>query len=229
MSLTRQILQDNPVGYWPLDEVSGTTAFDRSGNGRNGTYTGAVTLNARDMVPGSKGPDFIGGYVSLGDMAAWSPHAGAAGVMTLEAFIRGDTFSSASILTKRATSNYEWSFYATGGNILAALMEPAPGGTAVTEASSDKLVIGILHHIAWTYNRATPLTIVYLDGVEVARSTAFTGNSADTGAEARIGGSPVDIGAFDGSIAHAALFPTELSAARIKAHYEAGIRNGVSF
>ncbi|MHC4487232.1 MAG: hypothetical protein ACYS4T_18870 [Planctomycetota bacterium] len=28
------------VGWWRLDEGSGTTAYDSSGNGRHGTFTG---------------------------------------------------------------------------------------------------------------------------------------------------------------------------------------------
>ncbi|HEX2421872.1 MAG TPA: hypothetical protein VHN56_01795, partial [Actinomycetota bacterium] len=36
------------VGLWHLDETSGTTAFDSSGNGNNGAISGPVTLG----VPG---------------------------------------------------------------------------------------------------------------------------------------------------------------------------------
>jgi prepilin-type N-terminal cleavage/methylation domain-containing protein len=37
-----------PVGYWPLDEGSGTIAYDRSGNGNNGTWQGTAAY-----APGS--------------------------------------------------------------------------------------------------------------------------------------------------------------------------------
>jgi hypothetical protein len=39
------------VGLWHLDERSGTTAFDSSGHGHNGSISGPVTLG----VPGKKG------------------------------------------------------------------------------------------------------------------------------------------------------------------------------
>src|SRR5689334_12045038 len=32
------VLADNPVAYWELDEVSGTTAADSAGTPQNGTY-----------------------------------------------------------------------------------------------------------------------------------------------------------------------------------------------
>jgi hypothetical protein len=34
----------SPIAYWPMNEITGSDAFDHPGNGRNGAYTG-VTLN----------------------------------------------------------------------------------------------------------------------------------------------------------------------------------------
>ncbi|MEO7716674.1 MAG: LamG-like jellyroll fold domain-containing protein, partial [Capsulimonas sp.] len=40
--------QDTPAGYWPLDDMSGATAADASGNGRNGTLqAGGWTSDAK--------------------------------------------------------------------------------------------------------------------------------------------------------------------------------------
>ncbi len=38
------VLANNPVGYWQLDETSGTTAVDASGNGLTGTYHGTPSF-----------------------------------------------------------------------------------------------------------------------------------------------------------------------------------------
>lgn len=43
------VLADSPLAVWMMDETSGTTMTDASGNGRHGTYVGGVTL-------GSAGP-----------------------------------------------------------------------------------------------------------------------------------------------------------------------------
>lgn len=40
-SLSTAIIAKSPLGYWKLDETSGTNAADSSGNARNGTYSGA--------------------------------------------------------------------------------------------------------------------------------------------------------------------------------------------
>jgi hypothetical protein len=44
------ILKDHPVAYYRLDETGGTTAYDISGNGHNGTYTSNVTLNQSGAI-----------------------------------------------------------------------------------------------------------------------------------------------------------------------------------
>lgn len=41
------LFEDDLIAYWPLNETSGTTANDVSGNGRHGTYSG-VTLDQVD-------------------------------------------------------------------------------------------------------------------------------------------------------------------------------------
>lgn len=44
MSYYNVVLKDNPIGFWKLDESSGTTAYDSSGCGNNGTYVGFTTF-----------------------------------------------------------------------------------------------------------------------------------------------------------------------------------------
>jgi len=45
MTYSTEVLADSPYAYWKLNEPSGTTATDSSGNGRNLTYIGTYTLN----------------------------------------------------------------------------------------------------------------------------------------------------------------------------------------
>lgn len=55
MSYDTEVLADTPAGYWKLQDTSGTTAVDSSGNGRNGTYNGTVSthyaLNQTGIIP----------------------------------------------------------------------------------------------------------------------------------------------------------------------------------
>lgn len=45
MATVQAILRDSPYVYLPLDDTSGTTATDVSGNARNGTYNNTPTLD----------------------------------------------------------------------------------------------------------------------------------------------------------------------------------------
>lgn len=52
MSYYLNIIKDSPIGFWKLDESSGTTATDSSGCGNNGTYTGSPIRNILPIIPG---------------------------------------------------------------------------------------------------------------------------------------------------------------------------------
>lgn len=54
------ILDTNPLIHLPLDETSGTTATDATGNGHNGTYENGVTLNVAGPAPGIPAVQFDG-------------------------------------------------------------------------------------------------------------------------------------------------------------------------
>ncbi len=54
MSLYSDILADTPKAYWPMQETSGTTLADATGNGHTATLTAPYTLNAHT------GPDCAG-------------------------------------------------------------------------------------------------------------------------------------------------------------------------
>lgn len=50
-ALSAAILADTPTAYWKLDDTSGTSAVDSSGNGYTLTYSGSYTLADTAIVP----------------------------------------------------------------------------------------------------------------------------------------------------------------------------------
>ena len=52
MTYQLKVIKDYPIGFWMLDETSGTTASDSSGCGNNGTYTGSLTTNLLPLITG---------------------------------------------------------------------------------------------------------------------------------------------------------------------------------
>lgn len=54
MSYSSIVLKDNPLGYWPLDEATGTAAYDASGCGNDGTYSWSTHKNTFPLVSGGQ-------------------------------------------------------------------------------------------------------------------------------------------------------------------------------
>ena len=52
MTYQLKVIKDYPIGFWPLDESSGTTASDISGCGNNATYVGSPASNILPLVSG---------------------------------------------------------------------------------------------------------------------------------------------------------------------------------
>ena len=59
MSYQLKIIQDYPIGFWTLDETSGTAAYDISGCSNNGTYTGGITTGLIPLVSGGANGSLI--------------------------------------------------------------------------------------------------------------------------------------------------------------------------
>lgn len=52
MSYQLRVIKDYPIGFWPLDESSGTAASDISGCSNNATYNGSVVTTKNPLIPG---------------------------------------------------------------------------------------------------------------------------------------------------------------------------------
>jgi hypothetical protein len=59
MSYQLKVIKDHPIGLWPLDESSGTSAIDISGCGNTGTYVGGLQSNILPLIPGGVSGNLI--------------------------------------------------------------------------------------------------------------------------------------------------------------------------
>jgi len=59
MSYQLKVINDYPIGFWPLDELSGTVTTDVSGCGNSGTYTGGITTGLIPLVSGGANGSLI--------------------------------------------------------------------------------------------------------------------------------------------------------------------------
>lgn len=232
------------VGYWRLDETGGTTAFDSSPTGDNGTYTGTYTLNTPGAIMSdmnSPAASFSGtnAYVNIPDNDAYS--VGTTNALSIEIWERGtiDALSGdgqTPISKMLGGSNYEWEivrWYKNGtkgsGDVFHARVFPGTGSTVAIATNYSKNPDTILpqeetwHHIVETIDNVNHVVILYEDGLEVARDDNWTGTAKSNGT------GPVRIGAradgsyyFAGQLDEAAIYNRVLTPAEIQSHWDKG-------
>lgn len=219
------VLADSPIGYWKLNDASGTTAVDSSGNGNNGTYAGGFTLL------GANGPGNLSGGVVL---------SGTNGIITVPAnalFNVGTTWSvegwgalSASagstfpcLLAEKYTGGSNPVNFELGLNLNGASPGCYTGGYYT--GSATMAVVGPLaattelYHAVVTYD-GTNLRI-YVNGF-LWNTLAASGHVASNDGLVIGAGNTGAANFWPGLISSIALYNTTLTAARIKAHYMAG-------
>lgn len=220
-----EVLADSPVGYWKLDETSGTTAADSVGSA-NGTYTGGFTLN-QSGIPSTKRPSVLlngtSGYVDLGAPAALNLTS----AWALEAWIYlTSTPSGCGIISEKYTGAgtilYELGFSVstgtTGGpNLQVGFFD----GTAWRVATGGPLALNTWHYTLGTWDGTT--LKLHADDAQVATNTPGVSPSGSmdgvvVGRRHDTSGTPY----FPGRIDEVAIYPTALSAGRALAHYRAG-------
>lgn len=227
MTYASTVLADSPLGWWPADDPTGTTATDDSGNSRNGSYNGSYSLAAAALAPGL-GPsvDFttVNDYINVPNGAwmtvtSWSAEMwfrldtlpGTGGARGTLFSIRENTNANSSIQIQILNNQIDaFFFYNTGGNSREVI------ATAVT------LTAATTYHLVVT---ATPtLLTVYLNGASIGSLSYVTSNLNPPTRPLRIGNDErADRAGIDGKVSNAAFYGTALSGARVSAHYAAGL------
>lgn len=224
-----EVLADSPSAYWKLDETSGSTAADSSGNARDLAKGSAVTVNAAAVRTGATNSyDFPGANTNSNlnhaDDTWLSPHAGASGLMTLEGWFNIDTLAAINTLFSKGTaSQLEYTFGVSTGGALQFNVFTLLGVTvAAATSAGGAIVVGTDYHLAATFDRAGNFAKVYKNGVEVGTTTTAV-DSADGTSAFRVGYRLSGGDRFlNGRASDLAIYPTALSATRLLAHYNAG-------
>lgn len=227
-ALLRQMLADSPLGLWTLDETSGTTARDASGNGKHGTYAGAPALGQKVGQFLCPTFDGVNDTVSIPDAA----QVFAGQPLTWAAWFRTTMQGYSSILAKYNAfqNNAKWNLRLDDNEKLNAYFDSSSG--ALRAISGQVVNDGRWHYGAavWTKTGSTHTADILVDGVLAGTGTSLASLYAESeGAQVvTIGSYDGSIEFFNGNIAYAAVYQSALSSARIRAHYEAGLRMGVA-
>lgn len=217
----------------PLEGESGTTARNYSGANGDGSYGGTYALASRVTVPGRLSADFTNGYanhsaLSLGGLTG----------LTLEAWVVVDAFTGSggqyisSVWGTEAAGPAEYALLrcgqdGTAGTQTAFNFAVGTSGVAANCVTANgAAVAGNRYHLvgAWAPGAGE----LWVNGVLVASESASTGTTNSYSGSWRAAYNPnTPARLLDGGVAWVATYNTKLSAARIRAHYQAGIRTGV--
>lgn len=210
------------VGYWPLDEGSGSTTADTSGNGNDGTLNNSPVWNTSGKFGNALEFDFGDiSYVSVPDDDTLDMTS-----FTLAAWIKIDTAENDAwnwytMFEKGAAGEVNYGFGRFGDNwdSLGCYFDGG-GGQEVTAAFSSTAT---WQHAVCTYDAATNSFKIYIDGVQAASAVttvdpSFPANTSPLW----IGGSTVwSSNAFEGVMDDARVYSRALSAADVAALYAA--------
>jgi hypothetical protein len=217
------LLSFNPLGYWPLNETSGTVAYDNA-NGYNGTYIGGdYTLGQPGVpLPGFGGSSLCvllnqssqSSYVDVpeGPFNLTSPVTIMAWVQMLGA---NNPFED---ILGHGDSSYRITMNGSG--------DPGFSDNGTSDATgSTSIRDGNWHMVVGVYtggSGATANGFLYIDGVQVAfnETTSQPGNGNDLwlgGAPDYANGRLIE----DANLSHCAVIPQGLTAAQVQQLYYA--------
>lgn len=210
------VAADSPVLYWRLGEADGSTAADRSGSGRGGTYQN-VTLAEDGILPGDSAAGFDsasfirqrGSSVALADSSFtiefWARHTGHGEQHHL--FSQGSPRTDSGLqLGFREDDRFFCGFYNDDLN--------------TTSAYPDEE----WHHWACTHDAGTLARTIYRDGKVVAPGTKPAAASYRGGGPITLGKGGLGPSGFVGTIDELAVYASVLPRERLQAHFAAGSR-----
>jgi hypothetical protein len=196
------------VAAYGFNTTTGTTATDATGNGLNGTITGA-THTTSGKFGAALSFNGTNNVVTVADNAKLDLTKG----MTLEAWVRPSTLSgSRPVIIKERSDGPAYGMYANTSTNNPAAYAAASGSQNIR--GTAQLPLNAWHHLATTYDGAT--LRLYVDGVQVA-SRAIAGSISVSSGALRIGANSVWGHWFAGLIDEVRIYNRALSATELKA------------
>ena len=206
-----EVLADNPVAYWRLDEPSGSlVAKDTTKGVRTGTVSGAVTWRAPGALADGNTAVAFGsgsGCIDVGHMGGLSV------AFTVEMWVSWSMADRDLIRQAGPPLTQGWDLRLSAGPSPQLIWESGQSSTISFYAPPPKV---FSHVVAATTGQTAS---VYLNGV-LAGQGPFKGTSTTQNHSLTLGCDPR--GSFEGSLDEVAIYVHALPEARVQAHYRAG-------
>ena len=221
------VMADSPYLFWRLDETSGTVVSDETTANRPGTLrgTGYAWGQAGALASETRESSLS---TTTASITANSSVAGST-AFSVEAWVKTASTTGGRILgfgdkgAATASTTVDRQLY-TGPN---GKVYFGVGSGKVSVASLAPIANGAWHHVVGTYVSGTNGMKLYVDGALQNSGTATAQTLTGfwrAGYETMTGwtGNPSD-SYYEGNLEELAVYTTTLSAARVKAHYDAGV------
>jgi hypothetical protein len=226
--VTNGLVLNVDAGFTPSYPITGTTWYDLSLNGYNGTLTNGPTFNSANN--GSISLDGIDDYVNIGNQANLQMGTGDFTVC-LWIKINNPPVSALNILiwsknAPAAAAGYGIGFFYGGGNSNKLLWGTANGTTAVEILSQNAFpeLLGAWGHIVMVrQNGSTNNGCFYINNQYQAIASSATMINVNTNTDMVIGNTSDRYGSYwtKGNYAIAQIYNRALSAAEVSQNYNA--------
>ena len=215
------VLSDSPLVWLRLDETSGLVAKDSSGNGNDAKVLGNVTWSATGAIASGGTAARFDGTTSGLDLGTTFDFAGTA-PYTLEAWVYEEVVDSSfrHLFAKDDLSGprQEYGIYYQEGSMV---LERYVADVAVNCGKMRTDLVGRWAHIVGTYDGAE--LAIYIDGV-AGDNAPDTRPQSSKPVPFYAGTKSDGDGVVQGALDEIAVYGTALSAARVKAHFDAASR-----
>jgi hypothetical protein len=212
--------EGTPVAEWHFDEGSGIVAADSSGNVNSGTINGATWTTGK--IGSALNFDGVNDYVDCGRGASLN----ITDAITISAWVKlaADNPTWTRIIQKGSANNHYG--YVVGIHTNKVEFQRDFNNADFTKSKSYSVVPNVWYHLAGVYNGRT--AVLYVNGIEA--TDAWKGTQFNSESDILyIGRRSRDCANyFNGIIDEVKIYSRALSAAEIKADYEAGVDNTYS-
>ena len=219
------VMNDTPVSFWILNEISGTAAKDQMAV-QNGVYTGGYTQGAAGIVLNenvySTTVDGASGQITVANNSNQQPGTGD---WTVECWVYPTNLTGTQGIfikdTSAGYSNPPWGL--VSGGTTSSFTITNSGNTTYSVNHNVATSNNNPHHLVGLFDASANTITIYKDGVLGTNTTTTTGSIGSPTGTCRIGQQKNTFNRwFFGKIQYCAIYNKLLTPTQISNHYNAG-------